>query len=133
MAPQTTIPLAATVLGTIGTMYDFSLNPSIRYPSHLPYPNDLEPQLLVDPTHPSNMAELPYKIHRRTPRQYDVHLVGLWSSIRRLRHRSEFQYPDSGPGSDLLCLVTGLLGSVYGLLEVCLNPSGNLLCLSRRI
>lgn len=91
MAPQGDIPLAANVLGTIGTVFwcvQLGTSPRIHAPSHSPLVSrvDLNPSA-------STCAQLPHEVDRGSPSRHDVFVVSECCSIRRLCDSTAVQYP----------------------------------------
>lgn len=124
MAPQTSIPVSASVLGTIGTMCA---------PSMIPDNELMDRQILVHPTRSSSMAQPPNEKHRRSSGAHDVSMVTERRPLRRVRDRTEFQYPDPDPATMFLLFVPGQLGTVFEIWTVAVSFSLEIQQCSRNI
>ena len=106
MAPQTSIPTSANVLGTIGTvLWCIQLVPQIvrnyRTKSTEGLPVKRGPQRWQERWLTTEAGN------------HDVPLVFMRSSLRRICHCTKLQYPDPGPAAMFLPVMSCQLGSMF--------------------
>lgn len=116
MAPQSSIPVAANVLGS--TYLLFLSPPSPSFPpiltlvSFFSSPNNSHRHHpLVHPAHPADMDQLAHQIDPRPARLDDVPLGDVRRALWRVRHRAELQHPHPNPAAVLHGAVSDQLGA----------------------